>query len=153
MHHTKKIYTLKFMSQIVLTVVWFSLMEDEVMILSTAGLCSRNKNKAVKLLIPGGIYSIHCFHAKIKEAILPQKQTWKVRQVLDIKLIILEYYALFASVILFDALALLSVAKKGLQKSVLGSGSYQTPLDTWLSPKSLLLHCKYINRVKNEVDG
>ena len=40
-----------------------------------------------------------------------------------------------------------------LIRSVLPPGSYKTSLDTSPPPKILLLHCKQINKVKNELDG
>ena len=41
--------------------------------------------------------------------------------------------------------------KTGLIRSTLPSGSYKTPLD--LLPRSLSLHCKQINKIKNKLDG
>ena len=43
--------------------------------------------------------------------------------------------------------------KTTLIRSTLPPGSYKTSLDTLPPLKSLLLHCKQINRVKNELDG
>ena len=40
-----------------------------------------------------------------------------------------------------------------LISSTLPPGSYKTSLDTSPSPKILSLHCKQINKVKNELDG
>ena len=42
--------------------------------------------------------------------------------------------------------------RTALIKSTLPPGSYKTSLDT-SPPKSLSLHCKQINKVKNELDG
>ena len=43
--------------------------------------------------------------------------------------------------------------KTTLIKSTLPPGSYKTSLDTSPPPKILSLHCKQINKVKNELDG
>ena len=43
--------------------------------------------------------------------------------------------------------------KTMLIRSTLPLGSYKTSLDTSPPPKILLLHCKQINRSKNELDG
>ena len=43
--------------------------------------------------------------------------------------------------------------KPALIKSTLPPGSYKTSLDTSPPPKSLSLHFKQINKVKNELDG
>ena len=40
-----------------------------------------------------------------------------------------------------------------LMKSTLPPGSYKTSLDASPPPKLLSLHCKQINKVKNELDG
>ena len=59
-----------------------------------------------------------------------------------------------ASNILFIALGTLAnrLEKTTQIKSTLRPGSYKTSLDT-SPPKSLSLHCKQINKVKNELDG
>ena len=43
--------------------------------------------------------------------------------------------------------------KAMLIRSTLPPGSYKTSLDTSPPPKSLSLHCKQINKIKNELDG
>ena len=43
--------------------------------------------------------------------------------------------------------------KTTLIRSTLLPGSYKTSLDTSPPPRSLSLHCKQINKVKNELDG
>ena len=60
-----------------------------------------------------------------------------------------------ASNILFIALGISDkhLEKTTLIKSTLPPGSYKTSLDTSPPPKSLSLHCKQINKVKNELDG
>ena len=60
-----------------------------------------------------------------------------------------------ASNIFFIALGILDkhLEKTTLIKSTLPPGSYKTSLDTSPPPKSLSLHCKQINKVKNELDG
>ena len=46
-----------------------------------------------------------------------------------------------------------SLEKTTLIRSTLLPGSYKTSLDTSPPPISLSLHCKQINKVKNELDG
>ena len=60
-----------------------------------------------------------------------------------------------ASNIFFIALGILDkhLEKTTIIKSTLPPGSYKTSLDTSPPPKSLSLHCKQINKVKNELDG
>ena len=43
--------------------------------------------------------------------------------------------------------------KTRLIRSTFPPGPYKTSLDTSPPPKSLSLHCKQINKVKNELDG
>ena len=60
-----------------------------------------------------------------------------------------------ASNIFFIALGILDkhLEKTTQIKSTLPPGSYKTSLDTSPPAKSLSLHCKQINRVKNKLDG
>ena len=60
-----------------------------------------------------------------------------------------------ASNIFFIALGISDrhLEKTTLIKSILPPGSYKTYLDTSSPRKSLSLHCKQINEVKNELDG
>ena len=46
-----------------------------------------------------------------------------------------------------------SLEKTTLIRSTLPPGSYKTSLDTSPPPISLSLHCKQINKIKNELDG
>ena len=86
-------------------------------------------------------YSIDDFNAKIKEAVL--------------KLVIPEHYAFMASNTIFIAFGIPNnyLEKTTLIKSTLTLGSYKTSLDTSPPPKSLSLHCKQINKVKNDLGG
>ena len=60
-----------------------------------------------------------------------------------------------ASNIFFIALSIADkyLEKTTLIKSNLPPGSYKTSLGTSPLPQSLSLHCKQINKVKNELDG
>ena len=60
-----------------------------------------------------------------------------------------------ASNIFFIALGILNkhLEKITLIKSTLPPGSYKTLTDTSPPSKSLSLHCKQINKVKNKLDG
>ena len=112
-------------------------------------------NSFIKFSLEGGTYSIDDFNAKIKTAVLQQRQDWESPQIKDLKLVIPEYYPFMASNIIFIALGILNkrLEKTTKIKSKLSPGSYKTLLDTLPPPKSLSLHCKQINKVKNELDG
>ena len=60
-----------------------------------------------------------------------------------------------ASNIFFIALCIADkhLEKTMLIKSTLPPGSYKTSLDKSPPSKSLSLHCKQVNKVKNELDG
>ena len=111
--------------------------------------------KFISFNLSAGTYSIDDFNAKIKVAILQQRQDWEPPQIKDLKLVIPKDYTFTADNTIFIAL---SIQDKYLEKtmfirSTLPPGSYKTSLDTSPLPKILLLHCKQINKVKNELDG
>ena len=66
-----------------------------------------------------------------------------------------EDYSLMVFNTIFIALGIQDkyLEKTMLIRSTLPPGSYKTSLDTSPLPKSLLLHCKQINKFKNELDG
>ena len=66
-----------------------------------------------------------------------------------------EDYSLMVFNTIFIALGIQDkyLEKTMLIRSTLPPGSYKTSLDTSPLPKILLLHCKQINKVKNELDG
>ena len=99
-----------------------------------------------------GTYSIDDFNAKIKVAILQQRQDWEPPQIRDLKLAIPADYTFIASNI---ALGIQDnyLEKTTLIRSRLFPGSYETSLDTSPAPRSLSLHCKQINKIKDELDG
>ena len=80
---------------------------------------------------------------------------WVSPQIKHLKLVIPEHYTFMTSNIFFNALSIPKnhLEKTTLIKSTLPPGSYKTSLDTSPSPKLLSLHCKQINKIKNEVDG
>ena len=112
-------------------------------------------NRFIKFSISAGTHSIDDFNTKIKAAILQERQDWVPPQTKDLRLVIPEHYKFMASNILFIALGISDkhLEKTALIKSTLPPGSYKTSLDTSPPPKSLSLHCKQINKVKNELDG
>ena len=101
------------------------------------------------------IYSIDDVNAKIKVVILQQRQGWEPPQIKDLRLVIPKDYLFMADDTIFYALGLQDnyLEKTTFIRSTLASGSYKTPLDTSPPPKILSLHCKQINKVKNELDG
>ena len=86
---------------------------------------------------------------------MQERQDWVQPQIKDLRLVIPEHYTFMASNIFIIALG---IADKHLEKTTLikpisPPGSYKTSLDTSPPPKLLSLHCKQINKVKNELDG
>ena len=73
----------------------------------------------------------------------------------DLNLVIPKYYLFMADNAIFYALGIKDkyLEKTTLIRSTLPTGSYKTSLDTSPPPKILSLHCKQINRTKNELDG
>ena len=112
-------------------------------------------NRFIKFSLSAGTYSIDDFNAKIKVAVLQERQDWEPPQIKDLKLVIPEHYTFMASNTIFIALGILDkhLEKTTQIKSTLPPGSYKTLLDTSPPPKLLSLHSKQINKVKNESDG
>ena len=102
-----------------------------------------------------GTYSIDDFNAKIKVAILQQRQDWEPPHIKGLRLVIPEDYAFIASNNIFIALGIPNnyLEKTTLIRSTLPHGSYKTSIDTLPLPTSLSLQCKQINKVKNKLDG
>ena len=126
------------------------------MIFYKAGACTGVKNnRFIKFSLLPGTYSIDDFNAKIKAAVLQERQDWEPPQIKDVKLVIPEHYTFMVSNTIFVVLGILGKhpERTMLIKSTLLPGSYKTLLDTSPPPKSLSLHCKEINQVKNELDG
>ena len=111
--------------------------------------------KFISFNLSAGTYSIDDFNAKIKVAILQQRQDWEPPQIKDLRLVIPKDYTFVADNTIFISLGIRDkyLEKITLIRSVLPPGSYKTSLDTSPPPKILLLHCKQINKVKNELDG
>ena len=109
----------------------------------------------IKFSLSVGTYSIDDFNAKIKVAVLQQRQDWVPPQIKDLRLVIPEHYTFMASNIFFIALGIADrhLENTTLIKSTLPPGSYKASLDTSPPLKSVSLHCKQINKVKNELDG
>ena len=63
--------------------------------------------KIIKFSISAGTYSIDDFNAKIKVAVLQERQDWEPPQIKDLKLVIPEPNIFMASNILFIALGIL----------------------------------------------
>ena len=106
-------------------------------------------NKFIHFNLSAGTYSIDDFNVKIKVAILQKRQDWEPPQIKDLKLVIPEQYTFIASNTIFIALGI----RDNYLEKTLPPGSYKISLDTSPPPKSLSLHCKQINKVKNELDG
>ena len=73
-------------------------------------------SRYIKFTLSAGTYSIHDFNAKIKIAVLQQKQDWVPPQIKDLRLVIPEHYTFMASNIFFIALG---ITDKHLEKTTL----------------------------------
>ena len=112
-------------------------------------------NRYTKFSLSAGTYSIDDFNAKIKAAVLQERQDWVPPQIKHLRLAIPEHYIFLASNIFFIVLGIPDkhLEKTTLIKSTSPPGSYKTSLDTLPPPKLLSLHYKQINKVENELDG
>ena len=63
-------------------------------------------NRFIKFSLSAGTYSIDDFNAKIKVAVLQQRQDWVPPQIKDLRLVIPEHYTFMASNIFFIALGI-----------------------------------------------
>ena len=88
-------------------------------------------------------HSIDDFNAKIKVAILHQRQDWEPPQIKDLRLVIPEDYTFIVSNNIFIALGIPDnyLEKTTLIRSTLPPGSYKISLDT--SPPPPEYHCHY----------
>ena len=102
-----------------------------------------------------GTYFNDDFNAKIKVAILQQRQDWETPQIKDLRLVIPEDYTFMVSNHIFIVLGITDnyLEKTTLIRSTLPPGSNKTFLDTSPPLRSSSLHCKQISKAKNEVHG
>ena len=101
-----------------------------------------------------GTYSIGDFNEKPKAAVLQQKQNWNAAHIKNLKLVMPENYAFTANNNFFIVIGMSEKILKNIniKYSLAFSGSHKMQLVTTPPPKSLSLHCKQINKVKNELD-
>ena len=111
-------------------------------------------NFFIKFSLLAGTYLIDDFNAKIKVAVLQQRQDWVPPEIKDLRLIIPEHYTFMASNIFFITLGIPDkhLEKTTLMKSTLPRGSYKTSLDLSSPPQLLSLHRKQINKIKNKLE-
>ena len=139
------------------------LAQKDIILLSNASIIvyrtgkrtSVENNKFIHFNLSAGTYSIDDFNAKVKIAILQQRQDWEPPQIKDLRLVIAEDCTFMASNTIFIALGIPDdyLEKTTLIRSTLPTGSFKTSLDTSPHPVSLSLQCKQINKVKNKLDG
>ena len=112
-------------------------------------------DKFIHFNLSAGTYFIDDFNTKIKVAILQQRQDWEPPQIKDFRLVIPGDYTFMTDSHIFIALGIQGnyLEKFTLIRSTLSHGSYKTSLNTSPTPKILSLHCKQINKAKNELDG
>ena len=111
--------------------------------------------KFISFELSVGTYSIGDFNAKIRLAILQQRQDWEPPQFKDQRLVIPKDYTFMADNTIFITRGKQDkyLEKTMLIRSTLHPGSCTISLDTSPPPISLSLHCKQIKKVKNELDG
>ena len=97
----------------------------------------------IEFTLSGGTYSIYDFNAKIRAAVLQQKQNWNAPHIKNLKLVVPENYPFIADNNLFTALGMPEKILKNIniKYSLVFSGSYKTQLVTTFPSKSLSLHC------------
>ena len=95
--------------------------------------------KFISFNLSAGTYSIDDFHAKIKVAILQQRQDWEPPQIKDLSLAIPKDYTFMASNTIFIVPGIKDIyLEKTTQITLsLPPGSYKTFLDTSPAPN----HC------------
>ena len=125
-----------------------------IIVYNTGKLTGVENTKFISFNLSVVTYSIDNFNAKIKVAILQQRQNWKSPQIKDLRLVIPADYIFMASNTIFIALGIPDnyLEKTTRIRSKLPPRSYKTSLDTSPSSKSLSLHCKQINKVKIKRD-
>ena len=137
------------------------LAQKDIILLSSAPIITYKAGKPTDVenwnflysSIPAGTYSIDDFNTKLKEFVSQQRQDWEPPQIKDLELVIPKHYTFLADNTIFIALGIRDkyFEKTMLIRSTLPPGLYKTSLD--LLPRSLSLHCKQINKIKNELDG
>ena len=134
------------MTQLMLIVVrLIELAQKDIILLSSvfiivykAGKRNGVENaKFISLNLSAGTYSIDYFNAKIKVAILQQRQDWEPPKIKDLRPVIPEDYTFLSSNTVFITLGIQDkyLGKTRRIRSSLPLGSYKTSLDT--SPPSL----------------
>ena len=95
--------------------------------------------KFISFNLLAGTYSIDDFNAKIKVAILQQRQGWEPPQIKELRLVIPKDYTFMADNTIFIALSIQDNYHEitTLIRSTLPPGSYKTSLDTSPPPRSL----------------
>ena len=82
------------------------LSEISIVIYKAGKHTSAENDKFIHFNLSAGTYSIDKFNAKIKKAILQQRQDWEPPQIKDLQLVIPEDYTFIASNIFFIALGI-----------------------------------------------
>ena len=102
-----------------------------IVVYRAATLTGVGNTKLISFNLSAGTYSVVDFNAKIKVAILQQRQDWEPPQVKSLKLVIPKDYTFMASNTIFIALVISdSYLEKTTQiRSTSPSGSYKTSLD------------------------
>ena len=119
--------------QIELTQKDIILLSSVFVIFYEAGACTDvENNRFIKFSLSAGTYSIDDFNAKIRVAVLQERQDWVAPHIKDLKLVIPEHYIFMASNNFFIVLGILDkhLERTTLSKSTLPPGSYKTSLDT-----------------------
>ena len=97
-----------------------------IMVYKAGKLTSVENTKFISFNLSAGTYSIDYFNAKIKVAILQQRQDWDTPQIKDLRLVIPRGYTFMASSTIFIALGISDsfLEKTTLIRSTLSTSSY-----------------------------
>ena len=110
------------------------LAQKDIILLSTVSIivyktgkrAGVENTKFISFNLSAGTYSIDDFNAKIKVAILQQRQDWEPPQIKDLRLVIPKYYTFMADNTIFYALGIQGnyLEKTTLVRSTLPPSSY-----------------------------
>ena len=133
----------------------FLLSKPSLLVYKAGKMTGVTNPEFIKFTLSEGTYSIDDFNAKIKISILQQRQGWESPQIKDLNLVRPKVYLFMVDNAIFYALGIQDkyLEKTTLIRSTLPPGSYKTSLDTSPPLKILSLHCKQVNKTKNELDG
>ena len=131
------------------------LSEVSMMICKTGKRTGEENPKYIHFKLSACTFQLTILIQKSRWQSYKKRQDWKPPQIKDLKLVMPEDYTFIVSNNIFITLGIPDnyLENTTLIRSTLPPGSYKTSLDRSPPPISLSLHCKQINKVKNELDN